>query len=343
MKRNKLFFVKHLHFVLFFVLFGVFSLYAEDVPPGTELQAESDSNPKDEFPALLSPLEEYFSDLNDKIGGMQSSLDGLSDSVSKPQIWQIIPAISIAFIALLLSGVVVFLWINQLKLRKVSGNGQRLVDEKHIKEHQPTEESKSASQGIILSEINTLKNTLEDVQYQMKKLDDKINHQSENSSHFQGDLASFQADMASLRQTIKSSNDEISSLRSVVEKNREKLARKEQVENDPVHAFNQWAQNPNLPFPEYFTYVTDVKLEFRTKQEFTDTQTETEWIRNTIGEKKYLFPNPNKIDNLSGPIDKLYKVAGTRKAKGSNSVKISNACQIKEGNFIEYQGELLLL
>jgi hypothetical protein len=127
-----------------------------------------------------------------------------------------------------------------------------------------------------------------------------------------------------------------------MDKNREKLAKKELVESDPVAAFNQWAQNPYFPLPPYFTYVANVRPEFRTKQVFTDTNTETEWIKNTIGEKKYLFPNPNKIDNISGPIDKLYKVTGIRKAKGTNSVKVTEACQIREGNFIEYQGELML-
>jgi hypothetical protein len=334
MKKNKLI------FVLFFVFFSAINLFAEGEPVDSESNIKNGFNTKNESSASL---EKHLFDLNDSIGKIIISLERLSDIVSKPQIWQIISAISFALITLLLSGIFILLWIDQLKLRKVLGNSQRLAHEKPVKEHKPTEESNSVSQRLLSSEFDTLKNKLDDMQYQLTKLDDKIKNQSECTSRFQSDLTSFQTEMVNIKQTIKNSNDEFILLKNDIDKNKKKLARKELVEDDPVAAFNQWAQNPHLSFPEYFTYVTNVKLEFRTKQEFTDTKTETEWIRNTIGERKYLFPNPNKIDNLSGPIDKLYKVAGTRKAIGTNSVKIINACQIKEGNFIEYQGELMLL
>jgi len=345
MERNKLFFVKQLYFVFFIVLFAAFSLYAEDDLPGSEIQTEADSNPESESSGLLPASEEDISapSLNDQIGKIHDSLDHLSNSISKPQIWRIITAISLALIALLLSIAFVFAFLDHFKLPLFSWNKQKPAEEKHIIEQQLPDETKTVSQKIISSEFAKIKNKLDDIQYQIDKIDNKIKSQSEKSSRFQNDLSSFQTEMGNLKQLIEKSNDEFSLLKIDIEKNSEKLARKEQVENDPIYAFNQWAQNPHLSFPEFFTYVSNVKLEFRTKQEFISTQTETDWIRNTVGEKKYLFPNPNNIDNLSGPIDKLYKVTGNRNAKGLNSVKISSACEIKEGNFIEYQGELLLL
>jgi predicted nucleic acid-binding Zn-ribbon protein len=353
MKRNKLLFVKRLNFVIFFVLLGALNLYAEDEPDF----AEELSALKKEISVLKekdATIENDNSELSKNISKIDDSLRHLSDSASTPQIWQIIPTISVALIALLLLGVVVLILLKQLRLHVVVEHDRKLADEKPVKEYQPAEESKALPQGISSFELDTLKKDIKNVQNQLAKLNDTVNIQSENSSRFQSNLTSFQTEMTDfkqttqteitgLKQTIKNANDAVSSLKTDIDKNREKLAKKERVESDPVSVFNQWAQNPHMPFPQYFTYVTNVKLEFRTKQEFTDTTTETEWIRNTIGEKKYLFPNPNKIDNLSGPIDKLYKVAGTRKAKGTNSVKITSACQIKEGNFIEYQGELTLM
>jgi uncharacterized coiled-coil protein SlyX len=349
MKRNKHFFGKRLSFAVFFVLFGALSLYAQDKPK----TADELKNELAETHAELTKSKTEISDLNHMIselqednknfGKIQASLDRLTERVSNPSILQIIPAISVALIALLLLGLFVLLLLKQLRLPVVLEHKPNPVDENLMKEHQASEESKAGSPGISSFELNAFKKELEDVQHQLTKLNEKVNVQSENSSRFQSDLASVKTGMDDFKQTIKGTNDTVSLLKTDMDKNREKLARKEQVENDPVAAFNQWAQNPHLELPQYFTYVTIVKLELRTKQEFTDTTTETEWVRNIIGEKKYLFPNPNTIDNLSGPIDKLYKVAGTRKAKGTNSVKITSACQIKEGNFIEYQGELTLI
>jgi len=174
-------------------------------------------------------------------------------------------------------------------------------------------------------------------------LKDSASLQSSETSRFKNNLSSIQTEIADNKQKIKNMEANISSLEIDIDKVKEKYIMKEEVERDPVAVFNKWAQNPVLSLPQYFTYVTITKPETRTKLEFTDSGIETDWIRNTVGEKKCLFPNPKKIDNLSGPVDDLYKVSGTRKGLGTNSVKITNACQIKDGNFIEYKGELALL
>jgi len=338
MGKNNLFFTKHLYFAVIFILFGAYNLYAQNDSSNSEQKPDNDIKTETVIPAL----EENFSLLNNNIGKLRASSERLSDSVSKFQIWQVISAVSLALIALiLLSGSVVFLWMNRLKLSQFFGAGQKLANEKQIKDR--FDESKPASSGIMPSEFNELKYKFDDIQYQITRLDDEIKRQSKITLQFQNDLTFLKTEMSDLKQTMVNANSNFSSLKTEIEKNREKLIRKEQVERDPVYVFNQWAQNPHLPLPEYFTYVNITKLEFRIKQEFFDTRTETEWIRNTISERKYLFPNPNKINNLSGPIDKFYKVTGTRKAEGLNSIKIINPCEIKEDNYIEFQGNLLIL
>jgi hypothetical protein len=69
------------------------------------------------------------------------------------------------------------------------------------------------------------------------------------------------------------------------------------------------------------------------------------WIANRTGSVKYLFPNPNVIDQIGGKIDVLYKITGNRKARGQNRVKITRACIIVDSStgWIDYKGELTLL
>ncbi|MDR1459354.1 MAG: hypothetical protein LBI60_03995 [Bacteroidales bacterium] len=343
MKKNKTLFVKQLFFVTVFFLLTAFDLYAQDEPGIQETPEEGLLLFTKEYEDKITAIEGDVSGLKESIKETQVSLGNLSSAVSKPHIWQIISAVSTALIALLLLGTVILLSLKHLRFHPHGEDAEKSGDEKHREEHPLPEENNAPSPGISSDEFTMLKTRLDETQSQLSQLTDKVILQTKGVSRFQDDLTSFRAEITGFKQITASINDAVSLLKTEMGKNREKLARKEQVESNPVAVFNQWAQNPHLPVPQYFTYVTNVKLEFRIKQEFTDTNTEGEWIRNTIGEKKYLFPNPNKIDNLSGPVDKLYNVVGTRKAKGTNSVKITSACQIKEGNFIEYQGELMLM
>jgi hypothetical protein len=309
---------------------------ANTAKPETEAKPQTAENVTSVSKTDFAALEKSVLDIKQK----QEANDA---SLSTFQIWQMVSAISAALIAFLLLGAFVLLLLKQLKLSLFIGDISK-SDGNLRKEHSLVEKSGSgASTGASSVELSALKKGLNDLQSQIEQLTDKVNSQSKSVTRLENDLSSFQSETSDLKQKLRISEDAFSSLKTDMDKNREKLAWKEQVENNPVAAFNQWAQNPHRPFPQYFTYITSLKLEFRTKQDFTDTNTETDWIRNTIGDKKYLFPNPNKIDRLSGPADKLYKMTGVRKAKGTNSVKVTSACLIKEGNFIEYQGELMLM
>ena len=115
------------------------------------------------------------------------------------------------------------------------------------------------------------------------------------------------------------------------------------AEDNTIKIFNEWAKNPKLPLPPQFKFA-DGKLRLREKQEIYETNDiDSLWIINKSGDVKYLFPNPNAIDEIGGNIENIYAVTGTRKAKGQNKVKILDACKLKDGGFIEFKGELNLL
>jgi hypothetical protein len=345
MKTSKTFFVKGWYFVVVFSLLGAFALYAQDDSGAPEANPQGElSLFKEAYESKMTAIESRIDRLEKSLEETKNSPDPLSSGVLKPQIAQLVSAASAALVALLLLALVVLLLLKQLRFYAVVEDAPKSKSGGKFQKEPPSpEESGVASPGISSVELGRISGKLGETELKLGQLVDRVNSQSKDTSGFQNELVSFRTEMAGLKDKLSGIHDAVSLLKTDMDTSREKIARKEQVENDPVAIFNQWAQNPHLPFPQYFTYVTNVKLEFRTKQDFSDTSAETEWIRNTVGEKKYLFPNPNRIDNLSGPIDKLYKVAGTRKAKGTNSVKVISACQIKEGNFIEYQGELLLI
>jgi hypothetical protein len=110
-----------------------------------------------------------------------------------------------------------------------------------------------------------------------------------------------------------------------------------------IESFNAWAKNPGSSLPPQFNYAEgDLKL--REKQNIQSSSTNNAaWIMNKSGSTKYVFPNPNAIDQLSGKIDTLYTVTGNRRARGQNKVNIQNACVIKEDGWIEYKGALTLI
>ncbi|MHC6202378.1 hypothetical protein ACYULU_04195 [Breznakiellaceae bacterium SP9] len=267
----------------------------------------------------------------DLIWKIQDSLKLLSNRVAVFQTFDSIRSFSIALIALLLLVLFVLIVRKRVRLPVLIEQEPKPTEEEPAKEQQASDEVDE-----VKAELSALKKNLDTIQHSLNTLTAKVKSQAESS-------VGFKSDLASVKQTITRSNAELSSLKAAMDKDRDRLAQKEAVEQDPVGAFNQWAQYPHKPFPLCFTFVANVIPEFRAKQDFTDTKSETDWIRNTVGEKKYLFPNPNKIDILGGSIDKLYKAEGARKAKGSNAVHVTSACQITESKTIEYQGELTLL
>jgi myosin heavy subunit len=113
-----------------------------------------------------------------------------------------------------------------------------------------------------------------------------------------------------------------------------------------IDEFNNWAKNPgNFHLPSSRFYYAEGDLKTREKQDIKQSHDDNNalWIVGTSGSTKYLFPNPNLIDQIAGDIDVLYFVTGTRKARGQNRVNIQKACVIKEDGWIEYKGELDLI
>jgi hypothetical protein len=109
-----------------------------------------------------------------------------------------------------------------------------------------------------------------------------------------------------------------------------------------VDVFNAWAKNPKTSLPPQFCYA-EGGLKLREKQEIKYSSADNAlWIVNSSGSTKYLFPNPNLIDQIGGDIDVLYSVTGTRRARGQNKVNIQKACVIMEDGWIEYKGALSL-
>jgi prefoldin subunit 5 len=331
MAENKMLYLRRLSFVIILSIFGVVNLVAQSDDMGEFVPTSEFKTTVDKFEASISGIEENIEKLKETTGDYKSLLE----KTLKLPIWQIISAISEALIALFILGAVVLLVLKKAPFHASPDDAP--------KEHPIVVEPKDVAHEVLVAEFNTLKDKIDDIQSQLRRLTDKIDSQSREASCFESNLTSFQTEMADNKQKIRNMEDTVSSIKTGIDKDIEKRTRREEVESDPVAVFNKWAQTPRLSLPLYFTYVVILKLEFRMKQEFTKTTVEADWIINTIGEQKYIFPNPNKIDSLSGPVDKLYKVIGTRKSPGANLVKITNACQIKEGNFIEYQGELQLM
>jgi len=351
MEKNKTLYLKKFSFTVIFSVFVAVNLFAQK--SGGTGKTEPDTNVQEKMTTIETRLSSMEDRLNGEITNIKKEIEVLKDSfqetsnktnenyrsilekTSEIHIFRMISAVSEALIAICMLGIfVVFLLIKIFHI--IPDNHKAKTDKAS------GEESKSITPELV-AEIDSLKFKLDNIQSQLKRFSDSIDLQSGETSRFKDNLSSFQTEMQDNKQKIKDMEADISSLKTDINKDMERRIRKEEMEIDPVAVYNNWAKNPSLSLPQYFTYVKIPKLDFRTKQEFSDTNIETDWIRNTVGEKKYLFPNPNKIDSLSGSVDKLYKVVGIRKSLGANSVKITNACQIKEGNFIEYQGELTLI
>jgi hypothetical protein len=115
----------------------------------------------------------------------------------------------------------------------------------------------------------------------------------------------------------------------------------EVIPEDPVEDFNNWAGNPSRPLPSRFYYLrSDIKI--RSEQMIAESQTESKWITNRRGSKKYLFTNPRFLDEATD-ISEFYKITGSLKARGRNAIKITEPCEIADKGYINYPGKLTLL
>lgn len=337
MEKNEMLYLRRLFFL---VILSAFTLCAQNSGNAADLKEPAEASEN----SFVSP-EEFNAAINALKADIRKNTADYNNLYAKTvdlQIWRIISAISEALIAVFIAGVFVLVVFKKTGFYAVHDTLKTEVDKISRKERSAFVESKSVAPDVLTAEFNTIKGKLDDIQSQLKLLTGRADSQSKDALRFESDLTSFRTEVADSKRKISSMESAVSSLKADMDKDAEKRSRREEVEKDPVAVFNRWAQNPRMPLPEYFTYVAIPKPELRTKHDLIDTDTETDWIRNTIGEKKYIFPNPNKIDRISGPVDKLYKVDGTRKSLGVNQVKITSACEII-GNFIEYDGKLTLL
>ena len=117
---------------------------------------------------------------------------------------------------------------------------------------------------------------------------------------------------------------------------------KKDTSSSIIDTFNRWASNPNSNLPQTFYYLKgDVKI--RTNMQLVASNIPTKWIVNSVGETRYLFPNPNTFDDRTD-ISQIYNMdLNALKLKGQNRIKIIKACEMTDKGFVEFKGELQLL
>jgi len=337
MEKNKKNCFKRLSFTVILLMLGMVSLFSQD---DRQESGGNDSMSAQKLHGEILDIRNEIVSLKNTARETGDLYNSFIEKISKPQVWQIISAVSAAIIAVSILCAAVLFVLNKNKQNIPLIKQKTGID---VKENSAASDVKNAALEELPAEIKAQKIKFDEIQTKLNFMAGKIDSLLKESAVYKNNFTSIQTESAESKQKISKLETAVSLIKTEIINDKEKHAMKEEIESDPVSAFNKWSQNSLQPLPKYFTYVTILKPDLRTKQESTDTGAETDWIRNTVGEKKYLFPNPNKIDNLYGQVDKLYKVVGTRKSAGNNTVKIIDACQVKEGNYIEYQGELKLL
>ena len=112
---------------------------------------------------------------------------------------------------------------------------------------------------------------------------------------------------------------------------------------DVTEYFNSWAKNPSAPLPHETFYYIEGGMNIRTKCEIKESTTETKWITNRSGGKKYLFPNPNTFSPMTN-INELYEMNQAKlKVRGQNKIKIVKPCEMTEDGFVNLPGKLEIL
>jgi hypothetical protein len=106
--------------------------------------------------------------------------------------------------------------------------------------------------------------------------------------------------------------------------------------------FNKWAANPVPALPSGFSYI-EGEFRIRTKNVYTaSSSSESKWIVNIKGDKKYLLPNPLSFNQLTN-IKELYLMDMSRLRPSNNKIKIAKPCELLDECFINYPGELTIL
>jgi hypothetical protein len=115
------------------------------------------------------------------------------------------------------------------------------------------------------------------------------------------------------------------------------------VDTNILNNFNRWGRNPvNAVLPPDFKYIKG-EMKSRCEQPLDISDEVENWLINTAGTKRYLFPNPRLFDELTN-IDGFYKMDKNRlKEKGKNKIQIIKPCEISGKGWVSYPGELELL
>ena len=199
----------------------------------------------------------------------------------------------------------------------------------------------------------------------INKLNASINQLNNNEAQYQNNFDYLSGEISKIQKIADNLMIENKKLKNDIEQLKDKISQQEiksnvspistiTIENNKINSvstpadnilkiFNDWAKEPKTRPPSQFTFA-EGELKLRENQNIKETGNNNSlWIINKSGTIKYLFPNPNAIDGIGGDIDPVYTVTGTRKAKGQNRINIHKACEIKDGGWIEYKGELTLL
>jgi hypothetical protein len=115
------------------------------------------------------------------------------------------------------------------------------------------------------------------------------------------------------------------------------------VDTNILDNFNRWGSNLVIAVPpQGFRYIKG-EMKSRCEQPLDSSDEEENWLINTTGTQRYLFPNPWLFDELTN-IDSFYKMDKNRlKGKGKNKIRIIRPCEISDKGWVNYPGELELL
>jgi hypothetical protein len=113
-------------------------------------------------------------------------------------------------------------------------------------------------------------------------------------------------------------------------------------EDQLLEKFNAWAANPSDPLPPEFALLSNKDINLREKQELRPAYKGEEGPFIISKDKKYIFPNPNMIDQLGGNIDRIFRIDGKRLAKGANKLYLTKLTPVINEGWIEYQNEVKL-
>jgi hypothetical protein len=165
-----------------------------------------------------------------------------------------------------------------------------------------------------------------------------LNDQKTKYYNLEGKISNTETSLIRNFNDFKNKNIELQKTSAPVEKIMPEVT----LSADLVEYFNNWAYNPRrtLPLSHFYYLKSDIKI--RSEQTLVEVQTESKWITNRLGNKKYLFPNPRFFDEATD-IKEFYKTTGALKAKNHNAIKVTEPCEIADKGYINYPGKLAIL